>query len=196
MPATKSPSKRPTKKASIGGCKYPLLVRRAKPILPCDGDAAQNGVTFDDLGRIDDAALLVEGDRIAAVGSRARPSKRRCTGAMLESWTLRDCVVVPGFVDAHAHPLFAGDREPDFAARQRGEKAPLGMLYTVEQTRDALVGSANVLRANGAPALENDACARHDHAGNKNRVRAARTRRNAAARHDSPRIANDPTFRP
>ena len=49
-----------------------------------------------------------------------------------------DHILVPGFVDAHAHPLFAGDREPDFAARQRGEKPPLGMLYTVEQTRKAL----------------------------------------------------------
>ena len=49
-----------------------------------------------------------------------------------------DCVVVPGLVDAHAHPLFAGDREPDFAARLRGEKPPLGMLHTVERTRKAL----------------------------------------------------------
>lgn len=48
------------------------------------------------------------------------------------------CVVFPGFVDAHAHPLFAGDREPDFAARQRGEKPALGMLHTVTQTRKAL----------------------------------------------------------
>ncbi len=35
--------------------------------------------------------------------------------------------IVPGLVDAHAHPLFAGDREPDFAARLRGEPPPLGM---------------------------------------------------------------------
>lgn len=57
------------------------------------------------------------------------------------NWELHeylDCVAFPGFVDAHAHPLFAGDREPDFAARQRGETAPLGMLYTVAQTRKAL----------------------------------------------------------
>ena len=49
-----------------------------------------------------------------------------------------DAVIVPGFVDAHTHPLFAGDREPDFAARGRGEPPPLGMLYTVEQTRKML----------------------------------------------------------
>jgi imidazolonepropionase len=60
-------------------------------------------------------------------------------GREVQELDLRDCVVVPGLVDAHAHPLFAGDREPDFAARQRGEKAPLGMLYTVDQTRLALL---------------------------------------------------------
>lgn len=52
---------------------------------------------------------------------------------------LRDCVIVPGFVDAHAHPLYAGDREPDFAARTHGEPPPLGMLYTIERTREALL---------------------------------------------------------
>lgn len=52
--------------------------------------------------------------------------------------------MVPGFVDAHSHPLFAGDREPDFAARLRGEKAPLGMLYTVDQTRRALEDDATI----------------------------------------------------
>ncbi len=46
---------------------------------------------------------------------------------------------MPGFVDAHAHPLFAGDREPDFAARVRGEKPSLGMAYTIERTRNALL---------------------------------------------------------
>jgi len=55
-----------------------------------------------------------------------------------ETLDFADLRIVPGFVDAHTHPLFAGDREPDFAARQRGEKPPLGMLYTVAQTRRML----------------------------------------------------------
>ncbi len=115
----------------------PLLVR-AKTVIPCDRDAAQNGVTFADLGRIDDGAVIIEGERIAAVGRRPE-MERALRGRVVRELDLRDCVVVPGFVDAHAHPLFAGDREPDFAARQRGEKAPLGMLHTVERTRDALL---------------------------------------------------------
>ena len=115
----------------------PLFVR-AKTIVTCNGDAAQNGVTFDDLGRIDDAAMIVEGDRVAAIGPRAE-IERALRGREVVELDARDCSVVPGFVDAHAHPLFAGDREPDFAARLRGDKPPLGMLYTVEQTRNALL---------------------------------------------------------
>jgi len=47
--------------------------------------------------------------------------------------------VVPGFVDAHTHPLFAGDRVADFEARLRGEPPPQGMRHTVERTREALL---------------------------------------------------------
>ncbi|MDE2482247.1 MAG: imidazolonepropionase [bacterium] len=115
----------------------PTLVR-AKTAITCERDAAQCGVTFDDLGRIDDAAVLIEGERIAAIGPRAEVERGIGSRAVREV-DLGDCVIVPGFVDAHAHPLFAGDREPDFTARQRGEKAPLGMLYTVEKTRAALL---------------------------------------------------------
>jgi imidazolonepropionase len=115
----------------------PLTLVRAKTIVPCTGDAAQNGVTFADLGRIDDGALVLDGERIAAIGPRAEVE--RSLRGDVEELDLSDCVIVPGFVDAHTHPLFAGDREPDFASRLRGKKAALGMLYTVERTREALL---------------------------------------------------------
>ena len=89
----------------------PLLVR-AKTIVPCSRDAVQNGVTFEALGRIDDAAMIVEGDRIAAIGRR-KEIEFALKGRVVRQLDLRDCVIVPGFVDAHAHPLFSGDREPE-----------------------------------------------------------------------------------
>lgn len=111
------------------------LVVRAHTLITNASDAAQQGVAFDALGRIPDGALAIEEGRIAWTGTvDTLPPQYRSA----ELHEYRDCVIVPGFVDAHAHPLFAGDREPDFAARVRGEKAPLGMLYTVAQTRKAL----------------------------------------------------------
>ncbi len=129
----------------------PLLVR-AKSIIACNRDVAQGGVTFADMGRLDDAAMIVEGERVAAIGRRSE-IEAALLGRNVRELDLRDCIVVPGFIDAHAHPLFAGDREPDFAARQRGERAPLGMLYTVERTRDALLDPGAFYRNTVRPRL-------------------------------------------
>lgn len=46
--------------------------------------------------------------------------------------------VLPGFVDSHAHPVFAGDRAAEFAARMAGEAyAAGGIRTTVAATRAA-----------------------------------------------------------
>ena len=60
-----------------------------------------------------------------------------------------DCAektVIPGFVDAHSHLIFAGDRSLEFAARARGEKyTAAGIATTVAATRSA---SNEVLTSN------------------------------------------------
>lgn len=107
---------------------------RAKTIVTCADDVPQAGVSFAQLGAVDDAVMIVRDGRVESVGPRSGIDVPQDARAI----EYPDSVVVPGFVDAHAHPLFAGDREPDFAARRRGEPAPLGMLYTVRQTRAML----------------------------------------------------------
>ncbi len=48
------------------------------------------------------------------------------------------CAVLPGFVDSHAHLIFAGDRSADFAARMVGEKYSAGGISsTVAATQSA-----------------------------------------------------------
>lgn len=95
------------------------------------------------LGVITGAALLVDGDRIAWVGPKheAPAADRRvdCGGAS----------VVPGFVDSHAHLVFAGDRSAEFAARMAGRPYDGGgIASTVAATRGASNGAlaANVAR--------------------------------------------------
>ncbi|KRE25481.1 imidazolonepropionase [Mycobacterium sp. Soil538] len=94
------------------------------------------------LGVLTDAALLVDGDRIAWAGpkSAAPAADRRvdCRGAS----------VLPGFVDSHAHLVFAGDRSAEFATRMSGESYDGGgIATTVAATRAA---SAETLAANVA----------------------------------------------
>ena len=126
------------------------LIVRAKTVITCDTDTPQRGINFDALGRIDDAAMLIEDGVMTALGPSAALSLppsvtlsavegRRSEIPPPEELDLRNCIIFPGFVDAHAHPLYAGNREPDFAARTRGEPPPLGMRYTIEQTREALL---------------------------------------------------------
>ena len=80
-------------------------------------------------------AMLIRDGRIAWVGAPGDvPSE-----AMPETVEdLRTALVTPGLVDAHTHPVYAGDRSDEAAARLSG--APYtggGILRTVAATRSA-----------------------------------------------------------
>ncbi len=86
----------------------------------------------DGFGVLHDAALVVDGGRVAWVGpSREAP-------AADTAYDVGGRAVVPGFVDSHSHLVFAGDRSEEFAARMTG--APYsagGIRTTVAATRAA-----------------------------------------------------------
>lgn len=84
------------------------------------------------LGLRADAAFVVVDGRVAWVGDAASAP------AADERVSLDGACVVPGFVDSHAHLLFAGDRSAEFAARMAGERyAAGGIRSTVAATRAA-----------------------------------------------------------
>ena len=85
-----------------------------------------------ELGVLRDAALVVEGGRVAWVG----PARE--TPAADTSYDLGGRAVVPGFVDSHAHLVFAGDRSQEFSARMTGTPYSAGGIRTtVAATRAA-----------------------------------------------------------
>ncbi|MDH2909404.1 MAG: amidohydrolase family protein [Candidatus Eremiobacteraeota bacterium] len=130
----------------------PALLLRARALITCDTEAPQQGITFEDLGLVERAAILLRDGRIAAMGERA--TVERAAGALdCELLDLPNAVIVPGFVDAHTHPLFSGNREPDFRARLRNEPSPLGMLYTVARTREALLSPERFWHVDVEPRL-------------------------------------------
>ena len=109
-----------------------------------------------DLGIISDAAILVDGSSIAWVGPKtAAPAA--------DSVVHVNGAVIPGFVDSHAHLVFAGDRAAEFEARMRGEKYSAGGIRsTVAATRAAsdaelrarVKSLANELAASGVAHFE------------------------------------------
>lgn len=95
----------------------------------------------DPLGRIFDAALVIEGAHIVELGPRLAMSARY---PRAEVAAYPQGIVVPGFVDAHTHVVFGGSRVQEYAARLTHSPAevralgiPTGILATVQYTRAA-----------------------------------------------------------
>jgi imidazolonepropionase len=84
------------------------------------------------LGVLADAALVLDGDRVAWVGPRS------AAPAADERVDAAGRAVLPGFVDSHAHLVFAGDRAAEFAARMAGQPYTAGGIRSpVAATRAA-----------------------------------------------------------
>jgi imidazolonepropionase len=124
------------------------------------GELVTNDPTWGDgtpLGVLTDAALLVDGDRIAWVGPKSQAPEAD------QRVDCQQAAVLPGFVDSHAHLIFAGDRSAEFAARMAGRPYDGGgIATTVAATRaastDALTANltrlAAELRASGVTTFE------------------------------------------
>lgn len=127
------------------------LATLARGPIPRIGEAAE------ELGTLSDAALAVADGRFVWVGReralskavRLRPGGRRVSA--------EGGIVVPGFVDAHTHVLFAGDRAFELPLKVRGAgyaeiaRAGGGIYATVRATRRAsdaelVAGTATRLR--------------------------------------------------
>jgi imidazolonepropionase len=87
------------------------------------------------LGLRRDAALVLDGGRVAWVGDAGRAP------AADEVLRVPGRAVLPGFVDSHSHLVFAGDRVIEFAARMAGARyTGGGIRTTVAATRAASDG--------------------------------------------------------
>ena len=110
-------------------------------------------ITADDLGWIDDAALLIENGKILAVGRERDLLKKATVKKWLARRSKEDAIreidvqgriVTPSFTECHTHLIYAGNRAGEFERRNQGEsyqsiaKSGGGILATVLPTREAL----------------------------------------------------------
>ena len=92
------------------------------------------------LAIIQDGGMLIREGKIDLVGASTEIENKAGDSEVIDA---RGKVVLPGFVDAHTHLVFAGNRLDDFERRARGEtyeqiaKASGGIWSTVEKTRAA-----------------------------------------------------------
>jgi len=101
----------------------------------------RTGAQLRELGILENAGLLIEAGRIAAVATDAEIRSRIPANADVIDAQGR--CVTPGFVDAHTHLVFAGNRADEFEKRIAGATyqeiaaAGGGILRTVRLTREA-----------------------------------------------------------
>ena len=100
-----------------------LLLRNIAQIVTLGGGPIPRvGNAMSELGIIENGAILIHGDRIVWVG----PTKDipvREPGIRYETLdgVGLDLVALPGFVDSHTHPIFAGTRVEEYDLRLRGK---------------------------------------------------------------------------
>jgi len=121
-----------------------LLITNCKQLVTLAGPARPRvGAELRELSIIRDGAMLVSDGRIDRVGSRQQIESTIDSNAQVVDAGGR--IVLPGFIDAHTHPVFAGTRADEFEERATGvsyqEIAARGggIQSTVNHTRAASV---------------------------------------------------------
>ncbi len=131
----------------------------------CKAATMQAGDTA--YGLIEDAALVVDGENIAWVGSRANLPPDLLAVCSLQH-DAGGALITPGLIDCHTHLVYGGDRAHEFELRLNGAsyediaRAGGGIASTVKATRAASdaelqaqsTGRLQALMAEGVTTLE------------------------------------------
>src|SRR5205823_5730670 len=98
------------------------------------------GSEMSKLAIIRDGGILIRDGVIAAIGSSKEIARKARDSKIVDAGGR---IILPGFIDAHTHFVFAGNRLDDFEQRSRGETyeqiaaAGGGIWSTVKKTRAA-----------------------------------------------------------
>src|SRR5436190_20897662 len=118
-----------------------LAVLHASQVVTLTGPKRPRiGAEMSELAIIREGGMLVRDGKIESVGPSDEMEKNVGDAEVVDA---RGRSVMPGFVDAHTHLVFAGNRLNDFERRARGEtyeqiaKAGGGIWSTVQKTRAA-----------------------------------------------------------
>ncbi len=109
-------------------------------LAPLANDRRGHSVTEQDLGLIRNAWLALTDGKVDDFGAMATMPKWPADTEVID---LSGTVVLPGLVDSHTHPIFAGSRHHEFAMRLNGKsyqqiaEAGGGITFTVQATQHA-----------------------------------------------------------
>jgi imidazolonepropionase len=102
---------------------YLLLANIGQMVTVQGKSAPRRGPALNDVGLIEDAAVLCGGGRVIAAGKQGEISRDpwlKKNKKKVQEFDCRGGVVLPAFIDCHTHPVFAGPRLVDFDKRIAG----------------------------------------------------------------------------
>lgn len=119
-----------------------LYLQNAEQVVTCASRGPKHGTAMAEAGVIERGAVAVRDGRIVSAG----PAEQ--LDGIFTAERVIDCTgrsICPGFVDAHTHTVFGGDRAAEFELRIKGASyleimaAGGGIVSTVRHTRAASV---------------------------------------------------------
>jgi imidazolonepropionase len=131
-----------------------LLIHSAKQLITCASHQPKRGAAMLDVGIIEGGAVAIADGKIIAVG---KSTELKSDYQAAQEIDVTGKVVCPGFVDAHTHVVYAGDRINEFEMRIKGATymeimaAGGGIVNTMQATRAA---SVDQLVAESRPRLD------------------------------------------
>lgn len=97
-----------------------LIIKNASELVTCKGIAPKHGKEMSDIGIIKNGAIVVENDKIVAVGETSEILSKY-DEKQYQVIDATNKAVLPGFVDSHTHFIFGGYRADEFSWRLRGD---------------------------------------------------------------------------
>jgi imidazolonepropionase len=134
-----------------------LIIRHCRQLIACGGPAPRRGPRQGELDIVADGALAVADERILFAGRSADLDAAVAIAPGARVIDAPALSILPGFVDAHTHAVFAGNRLDELRRRLAGATyAEIaanggGILSTVRSTREA---SEEDLIAESRPRLD------------------------------------------
>jgi len=131
-----------------------LLIKNIGQIVTLRGAPAPRcGAAMSELGIIESGAILIRAERIVWVGpTRELPRHEIDPYCETVDCVGLDLVALPGFVDSHTHPVFAGTRANEYHLRSQGKT-----YQEIDAAGGGIRASVRQLRAATQDQLENRA---------------------------------------
>jgi len=118
-----------------------LVIYNIKELISLQGpNRPRCGAEMSELGIMNQVSIAVHEGKILEIGDNDSIQQKYAASEMIDA---SDCVVMPGFVDPHTHPVFVNTRENEFEMRIMGKtyveisQSGGGILSSIRAVRQA-----------------------------------------------------------